>query len=63
MPTHFANLDALIRREDFEVKSDKELTPAQLASTMQISQLEPESFDVPSATKTGFSERDSKLGA
>jgi hypothetical protein len=22
MPTHYANLDALIRREDFEVKSD-----------------------------------------
>jgi hypothetical protein len=40
MPTHYANLDALIRREDFEVKSETLLTPAQLAATMQISQLE-----------------------
>ena len=40
MATHYANLDALIRREDFEVKSDALLTPAQLAATMQISQLE-----------------------
>jgi hypothetical protein len=40
MPTHYVNLDALIRREDFEVKSDALLTPAQLAATMQISQLE-----------------------
>jgi quinol monooxygenase YgiN len=40
MPTHYANLDALIRREDFEVKSEAMLSPAQLASTIQISQLE-----------------------
>ena len=44
MPTHYANLDALIRREDFEVKSETILSPAQLASTMQISQLEAESL-------------------
>ena len=40
MPTHFANLDALIRREDFEVKTETPLTPSQLSSTMQVNQLE-----------------------
>ncbi|HZQ18172.1 MAG TPA: DUF262 domain-containing protein [Terriglobales bacterium] len=40
MPTHYANLDALIRREDFEVRTETILTPAQLAATMQVSQLE-----------------------
>jgi BMFP domain-containing protein YqiC len=44
MPTHYANLDALIRREDFEVKSEIILSPAQLAATIQISQLEAESL-------------------
>jgi hypothetical protein len=44
MPTHYANLDALIRREDFEVKSETILSPAQLAATIQISQLEAESL-------------------
>ena len=42
--THYANLDALIRREDFEVKSETMLSPAQLASTIQISQLEKENL-------------------
>lgn len=37
---HFVNLDALIRREDFEVQNETILTPAQFAATMQISQLE-----------------------
>src|SRR5438045_1044274 len=44
LPTHFANLDALIRREDFEIETDAPLTPSQLASTMQISQLEQSSL-------------------
>jgi hypothetical protein len=44
MPAHYANLDALIRREDFQVKSETMLSIAQLASTMQVSQLEAESL-------------------
>lgn len=44
MPVHYANLDALIRREDFEVKSETMQSPAQLAATMQIAQLEAESL-------------------
>lgn len=44
MPAHYANLDALIRREDFQVQSETMLSPAQLASAMQVSQLEAESL-------------------
>ncbi|HZR47814.1 MAG TPA: DUF262 domain-containing protein, partial [Candidatus Manganitrophaceae bacterium] len=40
VPTHYVNLDAVIRREDFEVETETISTPAQLASTMQVSQLE-----------------------
>ena len=40
MPTHLVNLDALIPREDFEVQSDAQPLPSQLASTIKVSELE-----------------------
>lgn len=40
MPTQYVNLDALIPREDFEVRSDSPPQPSQLASTIKVSELE-----------------------
>ncbi len=40
MPAHFTNLDALIRREDFEVQADASQTPSQVANTLSVMALE-----------------------
>lgn len=40
MPTHLVNLDALIVREDFEVKADTPPPPSQLSATLSVAQLE-----------------------
>ncbi|MEK7874340.1 MAG: DUF262 domain-containing protein, partial [Chloroflexota bacterium] len=40
MPAHFTNLDALIKREDFEVQADASQTPSQVANTLSVTALE-----------------------
>lgn len=45
MPTHLVNLDALIRREDFEVSIDpKKVQPVEEAPKLKIVELEADSF-------------------
>src|SRR5687768_7987556 len=43
MPVHYANLDALIRREDFEITSEA-LQHSSLTVTLRASDLEDKSF-------------------
>lgn len=50
---HLANLDALIIREDFEVKNDQQ-PPSQLSTTMKVTDLEPESLQFQVMRKPDF---------
>jgi hypothetical protein len=54
MPTSFVNIDALIRREDFEVKNPTLQHPSQLAATFKISDLEPTSVTFQTLRKPDF---------
>ncbi|QDU35858.1 HNH endonuclease [Maioricimonas rarisocia] len=53
MATHRTNLDALIPREDFEVKGD-ETPPSSLSTTLKISELAPDSLTYQVLRKPDF---------
>jgi hypothetical protein len=54
VPVSFVNLDALIRREDFEIKNPTPQHPSQLAATFKISDLEPTSVTFQTLRKPDF---------
>ena len=54
MPATFVNLDALIRREDFEVKNPTPQHPSQLTATFKVSDLEPASVTFQTLRKPDF---------
>ncbi|MGO8678522.1 MAG: HNH endonuclease family protein [Limisphaerales bacterium] len=54
MATHLVNLDALIIREDFEVKSDAQTAPSSLAVTIKASELEESSLTFKTIRKPDF---------
>lgn len=54
MPIHLVNLDALIKREDFEAKSDAQQQPSQLGLTLKVTELEPTSLTFLTLRKPDF---------
>lgn len=54
MATHLVNLDALITREDFEVREDAPPQPSQLTNTIKVSELEPGSLLYQTLRKPDF---------
>ena len=54
MPTHLVNIDAVIRREDFEAKSDLIQQPSQLGTTLKVSELESSSITFQTLRKPDF---------
>jgi Protein of unknown function DUF262/HNH endonuclease len=54
MPTHFANLDALLPRDDFEVISDAPQERSQLTPSIRITDLEQGAFLYPLLRKPEF---------
>ncbi len=54
MPVHLVNLDALIRREDFEAKSDPQQQPSQLGLTLKVNELEATSLTYLTLRKPDF---------
>src|SRR6267143_304283 len=54
VPTHLVNLDALIKREDFEVKEDAPPQPSQLSHTIKVNELEPGNFLYQTLRKPDF---------
>jgi hypothetical protein len=54
MPSYRANLDALIPREDFEVREDSGAGPSQLADALKVSDLEPKNWTLLTLCKPDF---------
>jgi hypothetical protein len=54
VPKHLVNLDALIRREDFEVKTVPPPQPAQLTATMKVTELEANALTYQALRKPDF---------
>lgn len=54
VPTHLVNLDAVIRREDFEATSDPIQQPSQLGNTLKVNELEVGSLTYQTLRKPDF---------
>jgi hypothetical protein len=63
MPAALVNLDALIRRDDFDVKADQPPQPAQLTFTLKVSDLNAGSLEYQTLRKPDFQRETASWGS